>query len=94
MSLWVTFDVKGVCNKLSAKKLPRSLSVPCAKLGWATVLLFLALPPQAKLTFVRGLARVPSQKSLSLLPPTPVWQSSWWEVPEEAARPHGGNCLA
>lgn len=87
MSLSVIFDVKGVCNKLSAKKLPHSLSAPCAKLGWATVLLFLAFPPQAKLTFVRDLAHVPSQKPLSLLPPTPVWQPSWWEVSEEAAHP-------
>lgn len=52
MSLWVIFGVKGVCNKLSAKKLPHSLSAPCAKLGWATVLLFLALPPQAKLSLL------------------------------------------
>lgn len=89
MSLWVIFDVKGVCNKLSAKKLPHSLSGPCAKLGWATVLLFLAFPPQAKLTFVRDLARAPSQKPLSLLPPTPVWQPSWREVSEEAEHPPG-----
>lgn len=50
MSLWVIFDMKGVCNKLSAKKLPCSMSASCARLGWATVLLFLALPPQAKLS--------------------------------------------
>lgn len=75
MSLWAIFDVKGVCNKLSAKKLLGSLFVPPAKLGWATVLLFLAFPSQNKtksktLAFVRVLAHVPSQKSL--FPPTPV----------------------
>lgn len=86
--------VNDVCNKLSARKLPHSLSAPCAKLGWATVLLFLAFPPQAKPTFVRDLAHVPSQKPLSLLPPTSVWQPSWREVSEEAAHPQGTNCLA
>lgn len=48
MSLWAIFDVKGGCNKLSAKKLLGSLSLPPAKLGWATVLLFVAFPSQNK----------------------------------------------
>lgn len=69
-----------MCDKLSAmaQRPPHSLPAPSAGPAWPAVLFSPCFSVTGKTrTFVRGLARVTGQKSLSLRPPALVR----WEVP-------------